>query len=158
MSEISANRADDPSLAELLARIGKYAVVFEPASSDSLARLSLNMKAMGKRDLPADYIDFLLKTNALIWNGIQLFGTEELPRPRGFTVPSLVTANQDLPPYLSHNNQLVIGATEDEWLVVEYATDGVVYQELDRLGGEIYRQAASLQRMLTRIIKERMPR
>jgi len=158
MSEISANRTDDPSIAELLVQIGKYAVVFDPASPENLARLSADLKALGKPDLPADYIDFLLKTNALIWNGLQLFGTEEWLRPRGFTVPSLVTANQDLPPYLSHDNQLVIGATEDEWLAVEYATDGVVYQELDRLGGEIYRQAASLQRLLTRIIKERLPR
>lgn len=158
MSEISANRSDDPSLEELLTRIAQYAVRFEPADLSALQQTTRGLSGIGKPDMPADYMAFLKLTNGLLWNGIQLFGTEDLPRPRGFTVPSLVSANKELPDGLSGADCLVIGRTEDEWLVVKSADGTAIYQEMDRLGGDIYRQAASLQRMLTRIIKERMPR
>ncbi|MBV6633572.1 MAG: YrhA family protein [Alphaproteobacteria bacterium] len=158
MSELSHHRDDDPTIPQLLERIAQFAVVQPPAADDEVAAANQALDGIGKFALPEDFAMFLGLANGLNWNGIQLFGTEDVPRPhRNYTVPSLVTANQTPGRGVDGPNQLVIGTTGEETLVIERQPDGsFVYQECERLDGELYRSAATLRRMLTRMIKERM--
>ena len=159
MSEISEDRPDDPSLEALLERIARHVVRFDPASPSGLSDASQALEKASGVALAADHMALLKLTNGLLWNGIQLYGTASIPRPhRNYTLPSLVEANEEPPRVLKPGKQIVIGRTEDEWLVMVQKPDRIIYQEVDCLDGDVYRQAASIRRLLTRIVKERTPR
>ena len=159
MSEISEDRADDPSLEALLSRIERHVVRFDPATASHLSQCSQELSKQSGVSLAADHMALLRLTNGMLWNGIQLYGTQAIPRPhRHYTLPSLVDANITLPRSLKPGQQIIIGRTEDEWLVMAQRPDRIIYQEVDCIDGDVYRQAASIRRLLTRLIKERMPR
>ncbi|MEO0392276.1 MAG: hypothetical protein AAF213_03395 [Pseudomonadota bacterium] len=156
MSEISEDRPDDPSVGDLLTRIDRHAVRFDGASARDLSGCSQTLEQAGSPALAADHMGLLKLTNGLLWNGVQLFGTAPIDRPqRRYTVPSIHEATVAAAPPLDPKTCLIIGRTEDEWLVMAQLPGRIAYQEVDCLGGDIYRQAASIRRLLTRIIKER---
>ncbi|MEM6902456.1 MAG: hypothetical protein AAF556_04380 [Pseudomonadota bacterium] len=158
MSELSPHRDDDPTVAQLLARIEKHAVIQPPATGEEIDHAQRLLAPLVDVALPQDFRDFLGLANGLNWNGIQLFGTEDVPRPhRNYTMPSLSSANSDPGLNVGGPGQLIVGTTGDEWLVLGPADGGILaYHEIDRVDGDIYRSAATLRRLLTRLIKERM--
>lgn len=57
-----------------------YAILFPPAEYEEIQKISHELIQMGLAPLPGDYTDFLMLTNGLFWNGLEIFATTEQER------------------------------------------------------------------------------
>jgi hypothetical protein len=113
MSEISEDRADDPSLEALLTRIERHVVRYDPATAGQLRKCGQALTKQAGVPLAADHMALLKLTNGMLWNGIQLYGTEAIPRPHRPLHPAIAGRCQYVPAALVEpGQQIIIGRTE----------------------------------------------
>ncbi len=108
-----------------------YAIVYPPAAPEEIKQLSFTLLKNRLPQIPADYADFLSKTNGLYWNGLELYATTQQERNKGAFFHTGILQNYMLQadnPLL--NGRIVIGLAPEE--VVVYDGKSKEYQILDR--------------------------
>lgn len=97
-----------------------YAIVFPPVSVMDVQRTSIQMVKNGLVQIPTDYVQFLLITDGLNWNGLELFSIHEHER-KDCVFPCI-----QLVPYQSTQNlkslfprSLILGFAPEHFILYE---------------------------------------
>lgn len=114
-----------------------YAVLFPPADYREIQEISQALVQMGLVPLPGDYSDFLLLTNGLFWNGLEIFATTEQERNNGaffhrgiFQMQKVLLANNGL------KNKIVFAMAPEEYIA--YDIQRKEYQIIDRYSYTVF--------------------
>lgn len=114
-----------------------YAVLFPPAEFEEIQRLSFELTQMGLAPLPRDYADFLMLTNGLFWNGLEIFATTEQERNNGtffhrgiHQMQMVLLSNPTL------KNKIVLAIAPEEYIV--YDINRKEYQVIDRYSYTVF--------------------
>lgn len=108
-----------------------YAIIYPPAEPREIEAVYLGLMKNGYGRLPADYRTFLMMTDGLFWNGVELFATQEHERNNGthfhrgiWQMQALFADNPNL------NKKIVLGMAPEELIVYDAARKE--YQLIDR--------------------------
>ncbi len=86
----------------------KKAIVFNPALGSDLRSIRFNLVAHKMPDIPADYINFLMVSDGLIFKDLNFFGS--LKRERlNYNFPSLFEVNQNFIQDRARTSFLILG-------------------------------------------------
>lgn len=114
-----------------------YAVIYPPAEAVEVSDVYAALIQNGYGRLPADYRTFLMMTDGLFWNGLELFSTREHERNNGAFFHRAIIQSQAL---FSKNTQLnkkiVLGMAPEELIV--YDAVRKEYQLVDRYSYTIF--------------------
>ncbi|MDR1056431.1 MAG: SMI1/KNR4 family protein [Prevotellaceae bacterium] len=95
--------------------------------------------------LPGDYIDFLKMHNGFAWNGIELFGTDQVTDPEtNYTLNDIVSFNDDIYDYwedCSTKHRVFIGRADDD--IYAYNFENKKYEILDINGRDVMEEYES---------------
>ena len=108
------------------------AILFNPAEDRAIRFVSSMLTSHRFAGVPANYAEMLKKTDGIIWNGIELYGTRATERADGaYVFPGLIEANLEFLGYESAIGRLIIGRAAEEVFV--FNSRERRYQVLDRL-------------------------
>lgn len=108
-----------------------YAVLFPPAEFEEIKQISFELTQIGLAPLPGDYADFLMLTNGLFWNGLEIFATTEQERNNGFFSHRGIYQMQKV--FLTNaalKNKMVLAFAPEEYIVYDVVCKE--YQIVDR--------------------------
>ena len=107
-------------------------VFFEPADDRSLRFVSSMLASHRVPPIPNDYITLLKKTDGLVWNGIELYGSRANDREmQGYTLPGLIEANLEYANVQPMHGKLLLGRASEELFV--YDSMDQQYHIIDRM-------------------------
>lgn len=106
-------------------------VLYPPAERMEVHSVTTQLFQNGHGYLPNDYRDFLLMTDGLFWNGIEIFATREHERERGaFFHRALLPMQAFFSANAMMKNKIAVGTAPEELIV--YDSSRKEYQLLDR--------------------------
>ena len=108
-----------------------YAQVFAPQPMMTIQRTSIALVKKGYIQIPLDYVQFLMLSDGLSWNGVELFSID--PHERKDTVffqPTLMGIQEELTLKKLYPKTLVVGIGPEELIV--YFNETHAYHLLDR--------------------------
>ncbi len=125
-------------LTQVLKRIYQdLGVLYPPAERVEIHSITTQLFQNGHGYLPADYRDFLMLTDGLFWNGIEIFATREHERDRGaFFHRALLPMQASFSTNNMLKNKIVIGVAPEELIV--YDSLRKEYQLLDRYSYTVF--------------------
>lgn len=115
----------------------EYAVFFPPATSIEIQKTNLTLTQTGLASLPQDYIDFLMLTNGLFYNGLELFATTEHEREKGAFFHRSIPQMQKL--YSQNpliNNKIMLAQAPEEFVLYDFQKKE--YQLMDRYSYTVF--------------------
>ncbi len=108
-----------------------YAVFFPPATMKEIQAVNISLSEVGLAPLPQDYINFLMLTNGLFHNGLELFATMEHERDKGAFFHRSILQMQKLYSQNPHiKNKLMLAQAPEEFLLYDHQRKE--YQIMDR--------------------------
>lgn len=108
------------------------AQIFKPSAEKDLQALRFQMAKDKMIPLPADYIQFLMLTDGLIYNGLRFFGVTSHEREKAnYSYPSLLEINKDFYSRHRRNDVLIVGEKDEDLLI--YSPKMKTYQIMDKM-------------------------
>lgn len=120
-----------------------YAVFFPPAKLSEIQKVNFELSQTGLSSLPQDYIDFLMMTNGLFHNGLEMFSTTEHERDKGAFFHRSIMQMQKL---FSQNpilkNKIMLAQAPEEFVVYDFQKKE--YQLVDRYSYTVFLKLPNL--------------
>ena len=120
-----------------------YAVFFPPAKLNEIQKVNFELSQTGLASLPQDYIDFLMMTNGLFHNGLEMFSTTEHERDKGAFFHRSIMQMQKL---FSQNpilkNKIMLAQAPEEFVVYDFQKKE--YQLVDRYSYTVFLKLPNL--------------
>lgn len=120
-----------------------YAVFFPPAKLSEIQKVNFELSQTGLTSLPQDYIDFLMMTNGLFHNGLEMFSTTEHERDKGAFFHRSIMQMQKL---FSQNpilkNKIMLAQAPEEFVVYDFQKKE--YQLVDRYSYTVFLKLPNL--------------
>lgn len=120
-----------------------YAVFFPPAKLNEIQKVNFELSQTGLASLPQDYIDFLMMTNGLFHNGLEMFSTTEHERDKGAFFHRSIMQMQKL---FSQNpilkNKIMLAQAPEEFVVYDFQKKE--YQLVDRYSYTVFLKLSNL--------------
>lgn len=114
-----------------------YAIIYPPAESAEIDSVYFSLLQNGYGRLASDYRTFLMMTDGLFWNGLELFATREHERNNGahfhrgiLQMQSIFAANALL------KKKIILGISPEE--LIAYDAARKEYQIIDRYSYTIF--------------------
>ncbi len=127
-----------------------------PASEAEIEALVLKSRTRLGAELPADYLDFLRRTNGYSWNGLGIFATHEM-QIVGSTdkfVHDFTEMNLYYRDNSDYKNRLVFGDGNMDVYVYEIADKQ--YAIVDRVPGNVIERLSSFDELISRAIEDHL--
>lgn len=108
-----------------------YAILYPPAENIEISNVYTALLQGGYGRLPGDYATFLMMTDGLFWNGLELFSTQEHERNNGAHFHRAIVQMQasfSSNPMLT--KKIILGIAPEE--LIAYDTTRKEYQIIDR--------------------------
>ncbi len=126
------------TLVQVLKKIYQdYATIYPPAEPDEINNVFFGLLQNGYGRLPADYRSFLMMTDGLFWNGLELFATREHERENGayfhrgiLQQQALFAANPAM------HKKIILGIAPEE--IIIYDSLRKEYQIIDRYSYTVF--------------------
>ncbi len=120
------------TLVQVLKKIYQdYATIYPPAEPEEINSVYFGLLQNGYGRLPSDYRSFLMMTDGLFWNGLELFSTREHERDNGtyfhraiLKQQAAFAANPEL------HKKVILGLSTEE--IIAYDATRKEYQIIDR--------------------------
>ncbi len=126
------------ALVQVLKKIYQdYATIYPPAEPDEINSVYFGLLQNGYGRLPSDYRSFLMMTDGLFWNGLELFSTREHERDNGTYFHRGILQQQVL--FASNpafHKKIVLGLSAEE--IIVYDVLRKEYQILDRYSYTVF--------------------
>lgn len=114
-----------------------YAIFFPPATNLEIQKINITLSQTGLAALPQDYVDFLMLTNGLFYNGLELFSTIEHEREKGAFFHRSILQMQKL---YSQNplvkNKIMLAQAPEEFVLYDFQKKE--YQLMDRYSYTVF--------------------
>ena len=109
-----------------------HAQIFKPVPETDLRALRMQMAKDKMIPLPSDYIQFLMLTDGLVYNGLRFFGVKAHEREQAnYSFPSLLDVNKDFYSRNRRSDFLIVGEKDEDLLI--YSPSQKTYQITDKL-------------------------
>lgn len=108
-----------------------YAIFFPPAKLSEIQKVNTLLIQSGLHSLPQDYVDFLMMTDGLFHNGLELFATKEHEREKGSFFHRSILQMQKL--YSQNplvNTKIMLATAPEEFVLYDFTKKE--YQIMDR--------------------------
>ena len=139
------------NLQEILSK-QKDIICFTGANDEQIASISQKLLKNNIPSIPESYINFLKTSNGLSFDGIELFGTEDIPREeKKYIFPSLFSSNQDFSNYEFFINKLIIGITSENFII--YDSETKKYSTIDAISLHTLEEFSDIKDLLSYLLK-----
>ena len=110
----------------------KSFLCFPPAGKEALEQSNKELASFGNQHLPEDFCQFLELCDGLYYDGLELFGTKEHPRPtKEYTFTNLVKANKPFSEYTFFYQKIIIGSMSENFII--YDNKNKLFAVIDRI-------------------------
>lgn len=107
-------------------------ITFKASNENDIEIINAYLNHQNFSDIPPEYVEFLYLSDGLIFNGIELFGTESHQRSeKNYTFPSLKDVNAKYIPYDFFTRKLVLGRISEA--IILFDKKNGVYAIVDRI-------------------------
>lgn len=110
----------------------KSFLCFPPADKESLKQSKKELTDLGYLPLPEDFCQFLDLCDGLYYDGLELFGTKEHPRPtKEYIFTNLTNANKPFSEYTFFCQKTIIGSMSENFII--YDNNNKIFAIVDRI-------------------------
>ncbi len=114
-----------------------YAVFFPPAKLNEIQKINIQLSQSGLSSLPQDYIDFLMLTDGLFHNGLEMFSTISHERDKGaFFHRSIIQMHKLFSQNPNMKNKIMLAQAPEEFVL--YDLQRKEYQLMDRYSYTVF--------------------
>ncbi len=120
------------TLVQVLKKIYQdYATIYPPAEPDEINKVYFGLLQNGFGRLPSDYRSFLMLTDGLFWNGLELFATREHERDNGaYFHRGILQQQARFATNPALHKKIILGLSPEE--IIAYDVVRKEYQVIDR--------------------------
>lgn len=109
----------------------KHFISFSPMGTDSIEQTNQELINSGNPPLPSDFCDFLSLCDGIYYDGLELFGTKEHPRPtKEYVFTNIIKANTPFSEYSFFSQKLIIGDMSENFII--YDSKNKLFAVIDR--------------------------
>lgn len=110
----------------------KSFLCFPPAGKDVVEQTNQDLSDLGCPVLPQEICLFLDLCDGLYYDGLELFGAQEHPRPtKEYTFTSLIKANKPFLEYSFFCQKIIIGSMSENFII--YDAKNKLFAVIDRI-------------------------
>ncbi len=110
----------------------KSFLCFPAIGKESVEQTNQELIKLGSPALPPDFCVFLSLCDGLYYDGLELFGTKEHPRPtKQYIFTDIINANKPFLEYTFFNQKLILGSMSENFII--YDNKNNLFAVIDRI-------------------------